>query len=121
LKKTIIDNFRYLQDRYGFSAPITKDFGREIFIKYERANHTVSISYEFSSSPLIEIFYPSAETGESPIPWASKGKVQRSRRFPKIRLTTRFSDSDEENSMTKHIKEMSLEFERIEAKWLKVN
>jgi hypothetical protein len=62
-EKAVIDNFRFLQDRYGFSAPASEDFGREIFVRYERANQTVSISYEFGSSPLVEIFYPSEETG----------------------------------------------------------
>jgi len=118
-ENTVTDNFRFLLDKYGFSAPITEDFGREIFVKYERVNQTVSISYEFGSSPLIEIFYPSTESEEKSIPWAAKGNVQRSRRFPKIRIATRFSD--DENSIAEYIKELSLEFEKIESKWLESN
>ena len=118
-EKSVIDNFRFLQDKYGFSTPVAKDYGREIFVRYERDNQTVSISYEFGMSPLIEIFYPSTESEEKSIPWASKGNVQRGRRFPKIRLATHFSD--DENSIVKYIKELSLEFEKIESKWLESN
>jgi hypothetical protein len=117
-EKAVIDNFRFLQDRYGFSAPASEDFGREIFVRYERANQTVSISYEFGSSPLVEIFYPSEETGAAPIPWATKDGVQRSRRFPKLKLATRFSG--DEASMVKHIEEMSVKFEEAESNWLRV-
>lgn len=117
-EKTVVENFRFLQDRDGFSAPVTNDYGREIFIRYERANQTVSISYEFGNSPLIEIFYPTAETGAAPIPWAVKDGVQRSRRFPKLQLTLRFSGDD--TSMVKYIEELAVKFEEAESQWLKV-
>ena len=116
-EKSVIDKFQFLQTRYGFSAPVTKDFGREIFVNYERANQTVSISYEYGSSPTIEIFYPSEETGAAPVPWAAKDGVPRSRRFPKLRSLTRFSEDD--TSMEKHISEMALKFEEVESEWLK--
>jgi hypothetical protein len=115
-EKAVIDSFHFLQDRYGFSAPVANDYGREIFVKYERGNQTVSVSYEYGMTPLIEIFYPSVETGDRPVPWAEKNNVQRSRRFPKYRLAIRFSD--DENSTPKYIKEMSLEFEKTESSWL---
>jgi hypothetical protein len=44
-EKAVIDSFHFLQDRYGFSAPVANDYGREIFVKYERGNQTVSVSY----------------------------------------------------------------------------
>jgi hypothetical protein len=115
-EKSVNDNFRYLQEKYGFSTAVTEDFGREIFIRYERNYQTVSISYEYGSSPLIEIFYPSIETGDRPVPWASKNNVQRSRRFSKTRPKTRFSD--DETSIEKYIEEIAFEFEKIESKWL---
>ena len=115
--KTVIDSFRFLQDRYGFSAPVSEDFGREIVVRYERGYQTVSISYEFGSSPLIEIFYPSKETGAVPIPWATRDGVQRSRRFPKLKLETRFSD--DEASMIRYIGELSVRFEEVESNWLR--
>jgi hypothetical protein len=54
-EKSVNDSFRFLQDRYGFSTPVATDYGREIFVKFERGNQTVSISYEFGMTPLIEI------------------------------------------------------------------
>ena len=115
-EKSVIENFHFLQDKYDFSAPVTKDFGREIYVRYERVNQTVAISYEFGMSPLIEIFYPSSETGDKSIPWESKSNMQRSRRFPKIKPTTLFSD--DETSIETYLKEMALEFEKAEMEWL---
>jgi len=119
LEREVKVNFRFLQDKYSFSEPVANDYGREIFINYDRANQTVSISYEFGGSPRIEILYPSAETGDRLVPWATKDGVQRSRRFPKIRLVSRFSD--DENSIAVYVKEMAVEFEKIESNWLKQN
>ena len=117
LLETIVNNnFRYLQEKYGFSAAATEDLGREIIVRYERDNQTVSILYEHGSSPLIEIFYPSIEIGDNPIPWASKNNLQRSRRSPKIKPKTRFLN--DEVSTEKYIEEIALEFETIEVKWL---
>ena len=116
-EKSVNNNFRYLQEKYGFSAAaVVEDYGREIFVRYERNYQTVSISYEYGSSPLIEIFYPSSETGDKPVPWASKNNVQRSRRFSKTRPKSHFSD--DETSIEKYIEEIALEFEKIESKWL---
>ena len=116
-EQTVIDSFRFLQDKYGFSTPVAEDFGREIFVRYRRADQIVSISWEIGSSPITEIFYPSAETGAAPVPWASRDGVQRSRRFPKVRPATRFTN--DETSMVKYLEESAREFEEIEATWLK--
>ena len=114
----VIESFRYLQDEYNFSAPVAEDLGREIFIKYERDGQTVSISLEHGSKPLIEIFYPSSETGDTPVPWASINGINRSRRFPKIETNSKFIETNEKES-TKHIKEMSISLEANEKIWLK--
>ncbi|MBL8091842.1 MAG: hypothetical protein KF758_15815 [Anaerolineales bacterium] len=115
-EKTVKENFYFLQDKYGFLAPVVTDYGREIYVKYERGNQTVSISYEFGSNPLIEIFYPSNETGDKSIPWASKNDVKRSRRFSKVKTSILFSD--DEDVIKNYVKEISLEFETIEKTWL---
>ena len=115
-EQTVISNFRFLQDHYGFSTPVMEDYGREIFIRYERDKQTVSISFEFGSSPLVEIFYPSAETREPPIPWASRNGVRRTRRIPRLNIKNLFLG--DENSMTQYIQEIALEFEKVEAEWL---
>ena len=123
MEKNIFENvvkeeFHFLQRKYGFSSPVTEDYGREIFIKFERNAQTISISLEYGTSPLIEIFYPSSETGDKPTPWASKDGVERSRRFPKLKINTKYSDENE-NSVKGYIKEMSCVFEEKEAEWLK--
>lgn len=117
-QKSILENFNFLQDEYNFSTPVTEDYGREIFIKYERGNQTVSISLEIGSNPLIEIFHPSSETGDKPVPWASKNGIDRSRRFPKVETCSKFIETDEKES-TNHIKEMSISFKNNEQPWLK--
>jgi hypothetical protein len=40
---------------------------------------------ETGGHPIVELFYPSAETGEAPVPWAERNGVQRSRRIPRLR------------------------------------
>lgn len=117
-QKIVLENFKFLQDEYNFSCPVTEDLGREIFIKYERGNQTVSISLEHGSNPLIEIFHPSSETDEKPIPWASKNGINRSRRFPKVETYSKFIETDE-NESTKHIMEMTISLKKNEQTWLK--
>ena len=117
-QKSVLENFKYLQVEYNFSYPVTEDLGREIFIKYERNNQTVSISLEAGSEPLIEIFHPSSETGHEPVPWASKNGINRSRRFPKVETHSKFIETDENESI-QHIKEMSVSLKKNEQPWLK--
>lgn len=117
-KEAVTNNFSFLKTKYGFSEPVFEDLGREVYIRFNREDQTVSISYEFGSSPLIEIFYPSSETGDKPVPWASKNDVERSRRFSKIKTSIRFSD--DEDVIKSYVKEMSLEFENIESNWLHI-
>jgi hypothetical protein len=114
--ESVIDNFRYLQDSYGFSAPVIEDFGREIYVNYDRDNQTVSISYEFLSYPIIEISCPITETGEPPVPWISKGEIQRSRRISKAILASRFSF--DENTIARYMPELALAFDKTELNWL---
>lgn len=109
-ENVVKEEFHYLQEKYGFSSPVTEDYGHEIFVKFERNAQTISISLEHGSSPLIEIFYPSSETGDKPTPWASKSGIERSRRFPKISIDTKYSEEDE-NSVKGYIREMSKLFE----------
>lgn len=117
-EQTTKNEFRFLQDKYGFLSPITEDFGREIYVRFDRNNQTVSISYEFGSSPLIELFYPAIETGEPSTPWAEKNGVRRTRRFPDIKVVTYFIENDP-SAMIKQIKQMAKELEITELSWLK--
>ena len=92
--RTCCSAFRRLVDRYGFAEPVIEPLGREMFVRYLKGHHEVSISYEPGASPLVELFYPSSETGERPTPWAEQGGVQRARRFPRLAVTERFKESD---------------------------
>lgn len=112
------EEFDYLNNRYGFSPPITEDFGREIFVRFERKEQTVSISLEHGNSPLIEIFFPSSETGENPTPWLQKNGIERSRRFPSILIDSNFKE-DDKDSIKDYVRKMSNAFEEKESEWLK--
>ena len=116
-EQIVINSFQFLHDKYGFSTPVTEDFGREISIRYTRDHQTVSIAWEIGNSPMIEIIHPSMETGATPVPWVSKDGVQRSRRFPKLRPSARFAD--DETSVVTYIKEIAAKFEETEETWLK--
>jgi hypothetical protein len=48
--------FSFLTQNYGFSEPEVKDYGREIFVYFNRNDETVSVSMEIGAEPLIEIF-----------------------------------------------------------------
>lgn len=77
--------FGRLVTTHGFDLPVFDDLGREVFVHYHKGNYTVSVAMECGAHPIIELFYPSAETGESPVAWAQRNGVERSRRIPRLR------------------------------------
>jgi hypothetical protein len=86
--------FRRLVDIYGFAGPEVEPIGRETYVRYRKGGHEVSIAFEQGAAPIVELFYPSSETGERPLPWAERNRVQRSRRIPTLRIAECFRDSD---------------------------
>ena len=112
--------FSFLEDESEFSEPIIKNFGREIFIDFDRGYQTLSISYEIASEPIFEIHNPSDEAGEESVPYLMKDGMPRSRRFPKLERNVVFSS---ENSATfkKYMEEMASLLQKAEAEWLKNN
>lgn len=116
-ERTVKSEFKYLLDEYGFSTPKTDDYGREVFIRFEKGYKEVSISCEFGSAPIIELFYPVANTGNKATPWAKKDGIERTRRFHRLKVKTKYSAEDESSSI-KHIKEMALSFKNTESEWL---
>ena len=86
--------FRVLVDSHGWEDPEIEPLGREVYVRYHKGNRTISISLEWGSTPWIELFYPSTETGERPVPWAERNGVPRCRRFPRINVGGTFSDRD---------------------------
>ena len=108
--------FRYLEERYGFAARQTIDYGREVFVDFERDAQQVSVSLEFGRPPIVEIFYPIADTEDRATPWAEKNGVERARRFP--RMTVRAAYPESEDAFSKYIHEMAAELEKAESSWL---
>jgi hypothetical protein len=86
--------FRRLVDVYGFSNPEVERVGRETYVRYRKGDHEVAIAYEHGTSPIVELFYPSAETGERRVPWAERNGVHRARRIPRLDVDERCSGSD---------------------------
>jgi hypothetical protein len=110
--------FRRLVDVYGFGQPVIKPIGRESFVRYFKGTREVCISYEDGASPLVELFYPSSETGERPTPWAEKDGVQRSRRFPRLEVAEPFSEKDP-TSFARYLDASAKALERVESAFLK--
>jgi len=117
LAKIIESAFRFLEVKYGFTKLGVKNYGREVFIEYERDVDTVSISIEIGSAPLVEIFIPSEGTDHKPIPWAAKNNIQRARLFPKIKVNKEFQISDPV-IVAEYFGEMANQFETSQAAWL---
>jgi len=110
--------FRRLVDVYGFAEPVIEPLGREIFVRYLKGYREVSISYEPGASPLVELFYPSSETGDRPTPWAEEDGVQRSRRFPRLQVAETFSEKDP-TSFARFLDASAKALERVEPAFLK--
>jgi hypothetical protein len=77
--------FAFLVARFGFEQPVVESVGRECYVRYHRGPQTVSIAFEPASLPIVELFFPSAGTGERSVPWASRSGVPYARRIPQIR------------------------------------
>lgn len=117
LAKIVEKEFAFLQAKYGFGMVIIRDFGREVFFDFDREAKTVSISFEVSSHPIIEVFIPSEKTNTKPIPWAKKDEIPRSRLFPKLSIKTKY-DPQSISSVETYVGELAREFERSEIGWL---
>ena len=115
--RTTLSAFRRLVDKYGFAEPVIEPIGRETYVRYLKGHRDVSISYEPGGAPIVEFFYPSADTGEPPTPWAEKDGVQRTRRFPKYRIDVRFKDSDQA-SFAPYLEATAIALERDECEYL---
>jgi hypothetical protein len=109
--------FRRLVDTFGFSEPEIESIGRETFVRYHRGDQTISIAHEAGSAPLVELFYPSAETGERPVPWAERNGVPRSRRIPHLGVTENCIEADP-RSMSLYLAANARALERVERNFL---
>jgi hypothetical protein len=78
-----------LCDRFGFDEPTFEQIGHEHYVEFHKGPRTVSVSLEPGGSPVIELFYPSSDTGDAPAPWASRGDTPYSRRIPRLRVYAR--------------------------------
>ena len=76
--------FSTLVTAYGFEVPAVEDLGREVYVLYHRGTRTVSVSMESGGRPIVELFYPSLETGEAPVAWARRNGMDRARRILRL-------------------------------------
>ena len=84
--------FAFLEQEFGFGAPELERLGREAYVRFHKGAHTVSISWEPGSAPIVELFHPFA--GEGRTPWADRDGVPYARRFPSWPRTTRIGRYD---------------------------
>lgn len=75
--------FHALTERFGFAHPQTERLGRESYVRFRKGTRFVSIAWEPGTAPIVELFLPSAESGDPPLPWAERDGVAYSRRFPR--------------------------------------
>jgi len=115
-----LDAFRGLTERFGFAEPVCEAIGREEYVRYERGDQTVSIAYEPGNPPIVELFYPSSETGEAPLRWAETDGVQRSRRIPHLRVDIPF-DVSEPATVSQYLIASAEALGRVEHDWLRAN
>ena len=105
--ENVKEAFSFLTQKYGFSDPEVKDYGREIFVEFNRNDETVSVSMEIGTEPIIEIFLLCEGTQEKPLQWAERNGKQRYRKFPKFTIIKNF------------FHEAPNKFEETESEWLK--
>ncbi len=89
-------SFSRLVKEFSFQPAVIRQIGRECFIKYIKGNHIVSVAYELGSLPIVELFYPSIETGESPTPWAERNGVPYTRRIPRLNVVGKYGENKED-------------------------
>lgn len=109
--------FEFLIARYAFDELEYEAIGREAFVRFHRGHQTVSIAIEPGSPPIVELFYPSSETGEPPLWWAERHGVPRSRRIPRLHVHERFNQPDAEG-LLRYLRACAEALERAEPDWL---
>lgn len=80
-----LEAFRFLETRFGFSAPEVEQFGRECVIRYRKGDRWVSIAYEPGAVPIVELFHPTEDIKHRRIPRLKRGLAN----------PNRFIDTDE--------------------------
>lgn len=106
-----------LCDQFGFDEPTFEQVGREHYVRFHRGPRTVSVSVEPGGSPVIELFFPSSETGDPPVPWASRGGTPYSRRIPKLQVYEK-SRPRSVDELASYLQEAAQELCRIEHSFL---
>jgi len=117
LVQKIEEAFSFLRTKYGFGYPVVKDYGRELFVEFERNAETISISIEVGSAPLVEVFIPVEGTAYKSVPWTAKNNIQRTRLFPKLKISRKFMPNDSE-AVTEYLAEMAEQLDVTQAEWL---
>lgn len=60
--------FEFLVAEYGFSKPVAKQYGHEVYVEYQKNDRLVSVVYEISFYPLVEFFHPTRDIRNRRIP-----------------------------------------------------
>lgn len=115
--RSCVKAFRFLVDLYSFREPEVERIGRETFVRYHRNSHTVSVAHEPPHAPLVELFYPAAETGEREVPWAARDGVARTRRIPSLKVEVQFICGGNSN-FEAYLESIAQALERQEQAWL---
>lgn len=112
-----LNAFRDLVERFGFDEPEVESIGRETYVRYHKGRRTVSIAYEDGTEPIVELFYPSCETGDKPVPWAARGDVPYSRRIPRLKVDAS-SDGGSVSGLQRYLAASLLALESVERSFL---
>ena len=111
------DAFAFLVAQCGFAEPEIEAIGREQFVRFHRADSTVSIAWEPGLSPIVELFYPPTNPTERPVSWADRNGVARCRRIPRLRFAVSYDDTDPE-SFAAYVRAQAASLAQVEHAWL---
>ena len=107
----------FLVTRHGFEPPNVERIGRETYVRFHRGNRTLSVSWEAGLAPIVEIFEPQKAPTDKVVSWAERNGVARTRRFPRVRPTTKFNP-DDTSLLERYFAEVAAQLEKEEESWL---
>ena len=107
----------FLVERHGFAPPETERIGHETYVRYHRGDRTLSIAWEPGLTPVVELFQPAQSPADKVEFWAARNGVARTRRFPRVRPTTKFNPNDRAQ-LESYFGEVGAQLSKEEESWL---
>ena len=86
--------FAMLARHFGFEPPEAERRRHELRVRYHRGPETISIFFDATDAPMIELFLPVEGTSDPAIPWAARNGVRRYRRFSDVRVSEPWNPRD---------------------------